>query len=139
MAGKALSTSAGGVLALLEEDDDALKLHALQQLDRTAHDFWFQISSSIGAIEALYEDEDFSHRGLAALVASKVRALAFRPPEWSRLAIGARKTSGGAAGSRPAARRSHPPSGGSPLHAGLLPPGRPGRCPDLCPWCRRAV
>lgn len=66
------SSSAAGVLALLEEDDDSLKLHALQQLDRTVHDFWFQISGSIALIEALYEDEDFAHRELAALVASKV-------------------------------------------------------------------
>lgn len=67
------ATSAAHVLALLDEDDDSLKLHALQQLDRSVHDFWFQISASIAAIEALYEDEEFSHRELAALVASKVR------------------------------------------------------------------
>ncbi|KAI3426179.1 hypothetical protein D9Q98_008556 [Chlorella vulgaris] len=65
-------TSAAHVLALLDEDEDSLKLYALQQLDRSVHDFWFQISSSIAAIEALYEDEEFSHRELAALVASKV-------------------------------------------------------------------
>lgn len=40
------------------------------------HDFWFQISTSIASIEALHEDEDFSHRELAALVASKVRRAA---------------------------------------------------------------
>jgi hypothetical protein len=66
------ATSAGHVLSLLDEEDDSLKLYALQQLDRSMHDFWFQISSSIAAIEALYEDEEFSHRELAALVASKV-------------------------------------------------------------------
>lgn len=66
-------TSAAHVLSLLEEEDESLKLYALQQLDRSVHDFWFQISSSIAAIEALYEDEEFSHRELAALVASKVR------------------------------------------------------------------
>lgn len=71
----AAATSAAHVLALLDEDEDALKLYALQQLDRSVHDFWFQISSSIAAIEALYEDEDFSHRELAALVASKVLAI----------------------------------------------------------------
>lgn len=68
------TTSAGHVLALLDEDDDALKLHALQLLDASVQDFWFQIASSIGAIEALFEDEEFGHRQLAALVASKVRA-----------------------------------------------------------------
>lgn len=66
-------TSAAGTLALLEEDDDSLKVHALQLLDKSVHDFWFQIASSIASIEALYEDEEFSHRELAALVVSKVR------------------------------------------------------------------
>lgn len=75
-AAAAPSSSAAGVLALLEEEDDALKLYALQQLDRSVHDFWFQISGSIAGIEALYEDEEFSHRELAALVASKVRPIA---------------------------------------------------------------
>jgi len=65
-------SSAAGVLALLEEEDDALKLVALQQLENSVHDFWFQISGSIATIEALYEDEEFTHRELAALVASKV-------------------------------------------------------------------
>ena len=65
-------SSAAGVLALLEEEDDNLKLVALQQLDRSVHDFWFQISGSIAIIEALNEDEEFTHRELAALVASKV-------------------------------------------------------------------
>lgn len=65
-------SSAAGVLALLEEEDDNLKLVALQQLDRSVHDFWFQISGSIASIEALNEDEEFTHRELAALVASKV-------------------------------------------------------------------
>ncbi|KAL4448567.1 hypothetical protein ABPG75_005786 [Micractinium tetrahymenae] len=65
-------TSAAGTLALLEEDDDSLKVHALQLLDRSVHDFWFQIASSVATIEALYEDEEFSHRELAALVVSKV-------------------------------------------------------------------
>ena len=65
-------TSAAGTLALLEEDDDSLKVHALQLLDKSVHDFWFQIAASIASIEALYEDEEFSHRELAALVVSKV-------------------------------------------------------------------
>lgn len=70
--GLAPVSSAAGVLALLEEEDDDLKLCALQQLDRSVHDFWFQISGSIATIEALYEDDEFSHRDLAALIASKV-------------------------------------------------------------------
>ena len=69
------ANSAAGILALLDEEDDSLKLFALQQLDRSVHDFWFQISGSIATIEALHEDEDFSHRELAALVVSKVSCL----------------------------------------------------------------
>lgn len=65
-------SSAAGLLALLEEEDDALRLHALKQLNQVVHDHWFQISSSISSVEGLFEDEDFSHRQLAALLASKV-------------------------------------------------------------------
>eukprot|EP00887_Chlorella_sp_A99_P004301 scaffold15.g4301.t1 len=68
----ASATSAASVLALLEEEEDSLKVHALQQLNQQVDQFWFQISGSVGEIEALYEDEEFSHRELAALVASKV-------------------------------------------------------------------
>lgn len=77
MPAAAATASAANVLALLDESDDALKLYALEQLNRTVHDFWFQISGSIATIEALYEDEEFTHRELAALVASKVRHLVF--------------------------------------------------------------
>ena len=71
-------SSANGLLSLLEEDDAALNLHALQALNKVVHDFWFQIAGSISAIESFAEDEGFSHRELAALVASKVPVLAAR-------------------------------------------------------------
>ena len=64
--------SADGLLSLLEEDDQALRLYALQSLNKVVHDFWYQIASSIASVEAFYEDEKFSHRELAAVVASKV-------------------------------------------------------------------
>lgn len=67
------STSAADVLALLEEDSDALKVFALEQLNAGVDEFWYQVSECIPTIDALYEDADFSHRTLAALVASKVR------------------------------------------------------------------
>ena len=70
-------SSAANLLALLKEDDDALKLYALQSLNKVVHEFWFQIASAIANVEAFYEDEEFSHRELAALVASKVRLLAY--------------------------------------------------------------
>eukprot|EP00798_Chlamydomonas_sp_ICE-L_P002207 gene2207-33767_t len=68
----AVVSSAAGLLSLLEEDHDDIKRYALQNLDKVVHDFWFQISGSIASVEALYEDEDFAQRELAALVASKV-------------------------------------------------------------------
>lgn len=73
MAAVAVS-SASGLLSLLDEDDESLKLYALQSLNRIVHEFWFQIASqqAIASVEAFYEDETFSHRDLAALVASKV-------------------------------------------------------------------
>lgn len=73
MAAVAVS-SASGLLSLLDEDDESLKLYALQSLNRIVHEFWFQIASqqAIASVEAFYEDETFTHRDLAALVASKV-------------------------------------------------------------------
>lgn len=67
------SSSAEGALALLTEEDDALKVYALQRINATVHENWHQASSAVATVEALFEDEDFSHRELAALVASKVR------------------------------------------------------------------
>lgn len=65
-------SSADNLLALLKEDDDALKLYALQSLNKVVHEFWYQIASVLTSVEAFCEDEEFSHRELAALVASKV-------------------------------------------------------------------
>jgi len=71
-ASMAVVSSAANLLAQLEEDDEALRLNALQSLNNVVHEFWFQIASSIASVEAFYEDETFTHRELAALVASKV-------------------------------------------------------------------
>lgn len=68
-----LGNSIEGVLALLSESDDTLKAYALEQINATVHHFWHQASGSLATIEALYENNEFSHRELAALVASKVR------------------------------------------------------------------
>ena len=65
-------TSAQGLIALLDEDDDRLRAYALKQLDAVISELWFEVSSAIATIEALYEDEAFSERNLAALLASKV-------------------------------------------------------------------
>jgi 26S proteasome regulatory subunit N2 len=66
-------SSAAGLLALLGERNDELKRYALSSLDKVVHEYWFQISGSIASVEALYEDDEFTDRELAALVASKVR------------------------------------------------------------------
>jgi len=70
----AVVSSAAGLLALLEEPDEQLQLYALKKLDTVVHDHWFELSPSIAAVEALYEDDSFKDRELAALIASKVRA-----------------------------------------------------------------
>ena len=66
------NSGASSVLALLEEEDDHLKIFALEQINERIDEIWFQLSGSISLVEALFEDEHFSHRELAALVASKV-------------------------------------------------------------------
>jgi 26S proteasome regulatory subunit N2 len=65
-------SSAAGLLALLEDESDDLKRHALINLDRLVPEFWYQISGSIASVEALSEDDGFQARELAALIASKV-------------------------------------------------------------------
>ena len=55
-------TSAAGLLTLLDDDNDVLKKHALVNLDKVVDQFWYEISGSIAAVEALYEDEGFKDR-----------------------------------------------------------------------------
>ncbi|KAF3790142.1 26S proteasome non-ATPase regulatory subunit 1-like protein A [Nymphaea thermarum] len=68
----AVVSSAGGLLAMLNEAHPVLKLHALTNLNALVDNFWPEISTSVSTIESLYEDEGFERRQLAALVASKV-------------------------------------------------------------------
>ncbi|KAJ3041541.1 hypothetical protein HDV00_009016 [Rhizophlyctis rosea] len=65
-------TSAAGILSLLEEPHEELKVYALKKLDAIVDTFWAEISDEVSKIEILYEDTEFKHRELAALVASKV-------------------------------------------------------------------
>ncbi|CAN1334589.1 26S proteasome non-ATPase regulatory subunit 1 homolog A [Linum perenne] len=65
-------SSAGGLLAMLNEPHPLLKQHALLSLNNFVDLFWPEISTSVALIESLYEDEEFDQRQLAALVASKV-------------------------------------------------------------------
>ncbi|KAL1561625.1 26S proteasome non-ATPase regulatory subunit 1 A [Salvia divinorum] len=65
-------SSAGGLLAMLNESHPALKIHALTHLNTFVNYFWPEISTSVPIIESLYEDEEFEQRHLAALLVSKV-------------------------------------------------------------------
>ncbi|KOO53804.1 psmd1 [Chrysochromulina tobinii] len=65
-------SSSTGLLAMLDEEDNQLKAHALANINAVVPDFWAEISESLPDIESLYEDVDFPQRALAALVASKV-------------------------------------------------------------------
>ncbi|KAL8484628.1 hypothetical protein ACS0TY_027070 [Phlomoides rotata] len=71
-AAAAMVSSAGGLLAMLNESHPALKLHALSNLNAFVDYFWPEISTSVPIIESLYEDEEFDQRQLAALLVSKV-------------------------------------------------------------------
>jgi len=66
-------TSAQGLIALLQERPEALRVHGLRLLNDAVQQKWAEVASCVCVIESMYEDEFFSRRDLAALVASKVR------------------------------------------------------------------
>jgi len=61
-----------GLVALLKENDGALQVHALNELIKDIDKCWHIVADHIETIEALFEDENFSERKLAAFLASKV-------------------------------------------------------------------
>ncbi|KAF2021985.1 26S proteasome regulatory complex, non-ATPase subcomplex, Rpn2/Psmd1 subunit [Aaosphaeria arxii CBS 175.79] len=65
-------TSAAGLVGFLAEPDTALRSFALQRLNSDIDLLWPEVAGSVSEIEALYEDESFPERELAALVAAKV-------------------------------------------------------------------
>ncbi|OZJ03048.1 hypothetical protein BZG36_03705, partial [Bifiguratus adelaidae] len=65
-------TSAGGVIALLQDPQPELKSYALQELNGLVSEFWAEIADFVSQIEILSEDPSFSESKLASLVASKV-------------------------------------------------------------------
>jgi len=82
-------SSAQGLLALLEEENPALKGHALQQLYHVVDQYWAEVANEVPLIEELSEDPTFEHRHLAAAVASRCF---FHLEEYNdalRLALGA--------------------------------------------------
>ena len=65
-------TSAAGIVGFLLEPDPELQVFALRKLNEEINSLWTEVAGSVGEIEALYEDESFPERELAALVAAKV-------------------------------------------------------------------
>ncbi|EAW10315.1 proteasome regulatory particle base subunit RPN2 [Aspergillus clavatus NRRL 1] len=64
--------SAAGLVGFLSEPDPELRVFALKTLDSQIDLLWTEVVDAIPQIEALYEDESFPERELAALVAAKV-------------------------------------------------------------------
>ena len=102
--------SAAGLLALLEEDQQALQVHGLKGLLRCVDEHWAEVSGSVSRIEAFYEDDAFPQRELAALLAGKARL------------------------SRHAASRPQLRSVLIFTPAGVLPSRGAERCTHLCAW-----
>ncbi|KAJ5675549.1 26S proteasome regulatory subunit rpn2 [Penicillium macrosclerotiorum] len=83
--------SAGGLVGFLSEPDPELKVFALKSLDSQIDLLWTEVVNAVPEIEALYEDESFPERELAALVASKVYYHLQEYNESMVLALGAGK------------------------------------------------
>ncbi|KAE8152610.1 armadillo-type protein [Aspergillus avenaceus] len=64
--------SAAGLVGFLSEPDPELRIFALKTLDAQIDLLWTEVVDAVPQIEALYEDETFPERELAALVAAKV-------------------------------------------------------------------
>uniref|UniRef100_M4BF93 Uncharacterized protein n=1 Tax=Hyaloperonospora arabidopsidis (strain Emoy2) TaxID=559515 RepID=M4BF93_HYAAE len=85
----AIGHSAAGVLSLLEEEDNVLKAHALEQLNQVVDHHWAEIADAIPLIEELSEEKSFPNRELAAYVASKCFFHLEEYEDALRLALGA--------------------------------------------------
>ena len=122
-------TSSVGLLAMLEESETQIKVHALQKLERVVPDFWAEISESLPDIEALYEDEAFPQRRLAALVASKVYYYLGEYADALVFALGAETLFNVDEGSECTPPRPPP----SPACGGAAPPAASARPPRPAP------
>ncbi|KAJ5731324.1 26S proteasome regulatory complex non-ATPase subcomplex Rpn2/Psmd1 subunit [Penicillium malachiteum] len=83
--------SAAGLVGFLSEPDPELRVFALKSLDSQIDLLWTEVVNAVPDIEALYEDESFPERELAALVASKVYYHLQEYNESMVLALGAGK------------------------------------------------
>jgi 26S proteasome regulatory subunit N2 len=82
-------TSVCGVLSLLEEEENKLRVTALERLNEVVDQFWHEIADYLSDIETFYEEPSFPNRELAALVASKVLYHLEEYRDSLRLALGA--------------------------------------------------
>ncbi|SCU95719.1 LAME_0F13168g1_1 [Lachancea meyersii CBS 8951] len=64
--------TAAPLLALLKEKDQVAQTYALESINGVVDQLWSEVSNEISQIEALYDDNSFENRKLAALVAAKV-------------------------------------------------------------------
>ncbi|KAM7191711.1 Armadillo-type fold [Naviculisporaceae sp. PSN 640] len=64
--------TAKGVLAFLADEETELKVFALKTLNDDIDTVWTEVADELSQIEALYEDDQFPERELAALVLAKV-------------------------------------------------------------------
>lgn len=65
------SSSAAGIVGFLQEQDQQLKVRALERLHRVVDVHWAEVCESLPLIEELSEDTDFDGHELAAAVASR--------------------------------------------------------------------
>ncbi|OAF68430.1 26S proteasome regulatory subunit RPN2 [Intoshia linei] len=65
-------TSAGGLISLLQEENNYLKDYGIKCLSNIADSFWPEISESLNVIEDLVKDKDFENRHGASFLASKI-------------------------------------------------------------------
>ncbi|KEG04733.1 26S proteasome regulatory subunit RPN2, putative [Plasmodium vinckei vinckei] len=84
-------TSASGVIALLNEEDASLKIFGLEKLNSVVDIYWPELADYIFKIEELCEDDEFSGKELANLVASKVYYHLEKYPEALKYALCAGK------------------------------------------------
>ena len=65
-------SGAGGLVGFLGEPDPHVQAFALQYIYDDIDLLWSEIAESVGQIEALFEDESFPDRELAAIIVAKI-------------------------------------------------------------------
>lgn len=65
-------SSAGEIISLLDEPNQEVQVFAIKRLNKLVDEYWTEMSEIVEKIVMLHENESFSHRKLAALLASKI-------------------------------------------------------------------